>query len=89
MTHKRKNNSTSYGYSGIYTKGYRRNNDKMTKSIREEYKIKNLCLAGGVALNCVANGKIFTGKVFDNIWIQPWPEMQEVLWGSTCTMDRK
>ena len=44
---------------------------KMTKSIREEYKIKNLCLAGGVALNCVANGKILQEKVFDNIWIQP------------------
>ena len=44
---------------------------KLTKSIREEYKIKNLCLAGGVALNCVANGKILKEKIFDNIWIQP------------------
>ena len=35
---------------------------KLTKSIREEYKIKNLCLAGGVALNCVANGKILKEK---------------------------
>ena len=33
--------------------------------------IKNLCLAGGVALNCVANGKILKEKIFDNIWIQP------------------
>ena len=32
---------------------------------------KNLCLAGGVALNCVANGKILEEKIFDNIWIQP------------------
>ena len=44
---------------------------KLTKSIREEYNIKNLCLAGGVALNCVANGKILSNKIFDNIWIQP------------------
>jgi carbamoyltransferase len=32
---------------------------------------KNLCLAGGVALNCVANGKILEKDIFDNIWIQP------------------
>jgi len=44
---------------------------KLTKSIRKEYGIKNLCLAGGVALNCVANGKILQEKIFDNIWIQP------------------
>ncbi len=44
---------------------------KLTKSIREEYNIKNLCLAGGVALNCVANGRILKEKIFDNIWIQP------------------
>ncbi len=44
---------------------------KLAKSIREEYGIKNLCLAGGVALNCVANGKILKEKIFDNIWIQP------------------
>jgi carbamoyltransferase len=43
----------------------------LVKSIREEYGIKNLCLAGGVALNCVANGKILKEKIFDNIWIQP------------------
>ena len=43
----------------------------LAKSIREEYGLKNLCLAGGVALNCVANGKIFKEKIFDNIWIQP------------------
>ena len=44
---------------------------KLAKSIREEYGIRNLCLAGGVALNCVANGKILKEKIFDNIWIQP------------------
>tara|TARA_B100001057_G_scaffold396609_1_gene406460 strand:- start:2493 stop:4328 length:1836 start_codon:yes stop_codon:yes gene_type:complete len=43
----------------------------LAKSIRNEYGIKNLCLAGGVALNCVANGKILHEKIFDNIWIQP------------------
>ncbi len=44
---------------------------QLAKEIRKEYNIKNLCLAGGVALNCVANGKILKEKIFDNIWIQP------------------
>ena len=44
---------------------------RLTKNISKEYKIKNLCLAGGVALNCVANGKILKEKIFENIWIQP------------------
>ena len=44
---------------------------RLAKAIRNEYGIKNLCLAGGVALNCVANGKILKEKIFDNIWIQP------------------
>ena len=44
---------------------------KICKSIREEYNIPNLCLAGGVALNCVANGKILKNKIFDNVWVQP------------------
>ena len=44
---------------------------RITKNIASEYKIKNLCLAGGVALNCVANGKILRQKIFDDIWIQP------------------
>ncbi len=44
---------------------------KLAKSLREEFKISNLCLAGGVALNCVANGKIIEEKIFENIWIQP------------------
>ena len=44
---------------------------KLVKNLRNEYKIENLCLAGGVALNCVANGKIRKEKIFENIWIQP------------------
>jgi len=40
-------------------------------SIQREYNIKNLCLAGGVALNCVANGKILKEKIFEKIWVQP------------------
>ena len=44
---------------------------KITRSLAIEYKIDNLCLAGGVALNCVANGKILKDKAFKNIWIQP------------------
>ena len=44
---------------------------KLLKNIRKEYNIQNLCLAGGVALNCVANGKILKEKIFKNIWIQP------------------
>tara|TARA_B100001029_G_scaffold141248_1_gene120713 strand:- start:4890 stop:6725 length:1836 start_codon:yes stop_codon:yes gene_type:complete len=44
---------------------------KLSKSTQEEYKIKNLCLAGGVALNCVANGKILKENIYENIWIQP------------------
>jgi carbamoyltransferase len=44
---------------------------KLAKSLKEEFNIPNLCLAGGVALNCVANGKILRAKIFDNIWIQP------------------
>ena len=44
---------------------------KLTTSISKEIKSENLCMAGGVALNCVANGKIFKNKIFKNIWIQP------------------
>jgi len=43
----------------------------MTKSLAKEYNIPNLCMAGGVALNCVANGKILRDKSFKDIWIQP------------------
>jgi len=44
---------------------------KMIKRLRIEYGLENLCLAGGVALNCVANGRIVREKIFDNIWVQP------------------
>tara|TARA_B100000287_G_scaffold417183_1_gene452699 strand:- start:102 stop:1940 length:1839 start_codon:yes stop_codon:yes gene_type:complete len=44
---------------------------KLAESLKNEYKINNLCLAGGVALNCVANGKILEKKIFDKIWVQP------------------
>jgi carbamoyltransferase len=44
---------------------------KLAKSLKEEFNISNLCLAGGVALNCVANGKILKEKIFDKIWVQP------------------
>ena len=44
---------------------------KITKYLSNKYKIDNLCLAGGVALNCVANGKILKSQHFKNIWVQP------------------
>ena len=44
---------------------------KIARNLRREYGTENLCLAGGVALNCVANGKIIKEKIFKNIWIQP------------------
>jgi len=44
---------------------------KLAKHTREVTKNKHLCLAGGVALNCVANGKLAAQKWFDDIWIQP------------------
>jgi carbamoyltransferase len=43
----------------------------MTRSLAKEYGIPNLCMAGGVALNCVANGKILRDQAFKDIWIQP------------------
>ncbi len=44
---------------------------KICQTLFKEFKVENLCLAGGVALNCVANGKIKNAKLFKNIWIQP------------------
>jgi len=44
---------------------------RMTRSLAQETGAKNLCLAGGVALNCVANGKILRDGKFERIWIQP------------------
>lgn len=43
----------------------------MVAAVAKETGLKNLCLAGGVALNCVANGKIFKEQHFENIWVQP------------------
>lgn len=44
---------------------------RLTRHLANETGQKNLCLAGGVALNCVANGKVLRSKAFENIWIQP------------------
>jgi carbamoyltransferase len=44
---------------------------RLTRSLAEETGAKNLCLAGGVALNCVANGKVLRDGRFERIWIQP------------------
>ena len=44
---------------------------KQARHVRQESGEPNLCLAGGVALNCVGNGKILSERIFDNIWIQP------------------
>lgn len=44
---------------------------RLCRSLRQEYGMTNLCLAGGVALNCVANGKLWKEGIFDRIWVQP------------------
>jgi|TARA_B110000977_G_scaffold10401_1_gene13568 carbamoyltransferase len=44
---------------------------KITRFLYKKYKLDNLCMAGGVALNCVANGKILKEGLFKNVWIQP------------------
>jgi carbamoyltransferase len=44
---------------------------RLTRSLAAESGMKNLCLAGGVALNCVANGVVLRDGQFDDIWIQP------------------
>ncbi|WP_425082404.1 carbamoyltransferase family protein [Ruegeria arenilitoris] len=44
---------------------------RMTRALAQEYDCPNLCMAGGVALNCVANGKILRDGAFKDIWIQP------------------
>jgi carbamoyltransferase len=44
---------------------------KMTRALREETGLENLCLAGGVALNCVANGKVLRDGKFKQVWVQP------------------
>ena len=44
---------------------------KLAKTLRDQTGCKNLCLAGGVALNCVANGVLLREKIFNDLWIQP------------------
>lgn len=44
---------------------------RLTRSLARETGMKNLCLAGGVALNCVANGKVLRDRAFEHIWVQP------------------
>ncbi len=44
---------------------------RITRDLAREHGIRNLCMAGGVALNCVANGKILRDGAFDNLWVQP------------------
>ena len=44
---------------------------KLGRHIAQEYQCKNLCLAGGVALNCVANGLLQRSGLFENVWVQP------------------
>lgn len=44
---------------------------RITRFLSKEFKLENLCMAGGVALNCVSNGKILKEGLFKNIWIQP------------------
>jgi carbamoyltransferase len=44
---------------------------RLVRAIRQETGLHNLCLAGGVALNCVANGKVLRDNQFDGLWIQP------------------
>jgi carbamoyltransferase len=44
---------------------------RLARSLRREHGLDNLCLAGGVALNCVANGKILRDGAFSNVWVQP------------------
>lgn len=44
---------------------------RITRNLAQEHGIRNLCMAGGVALNCVANGKILRDGAFDNVWVQP------------------
>ncbi|MAH83973.1 MAG: hypothetical protein CBB68_06365 [Rhodospirillaceae bacterium TMED8] len=44
---------------------------RITRSLAKDTRSKNLCLAGGVALNCVANGKVLRDQAFENVWVQP------------------
>ena len=69
---------------------------RMAKSLRSLTGMRNLCMAGGVALNCVANGRILQEKVFDNVWIQPAADdaggalgVAMLIWHQLLQNDRK
>ena len=53
---------------------------RLTRALASETGVPNLCLAGGVALNCVANGKVLRDGQFKNVWIQPASGMRAVRW---------
>ena len=59
------------GFSTIGSRRDGRNNAENGKACKESHGEKYLCLAGGVALNCVGNGKLLRENIFDDIWIQP------------------
>ena len=63
-----------------------RNNVENMQVIKEEYKIPNLCLAGGVALNCVANGKIYKEKFLKIFGYSRRQGMQVVQLAHTCLL---
>lgn len=44
---------------------------RIARTVRSDTGERNLCLAGGVALNCVANGRLLREKIFDHVWVQP------------------
>ena len=44
---------------------------RLTRTLAAETGARSLCLAGGVALNCVANGKVLRDGRFDDVWVQP------------------
>jgi len=44
---------------------------RLARTLRRETGLRNLCLAGGVALNCVSNGLVRREGIFDDLWIQP------------------
>jgi carbamoyltransferase len=54
---------------------------RMARHVRKQTGERYLCMAGGVALNCVANGKILREGIFDDLWIQPAAGTREEPWG--------
>ena len=61
-----------HGHGRLDPAGHRRSRvSKLARELKRITQSRNLCMAGGVALNCVANGKLVKEGVFDEIWIQP------------------